>query len=341
MNVSRAQRRQCIWTASAILSLIGCLQVSPEARSQQPGSPAQEPVNERVTRLILELDADLFSVREAAEEELGEIGLPALNKIRDAARSHRSAEVRRRARRLVGRIEHQAVAEEFKQLAAQEDDSRIDVEQGMLLICRIVDPLVDQRKVTSELDQFAAQVRELLGKQVRPQDADPQQAVKALQQVLFVKHALAGNRANYDNPENSSLARVLETRQGLPIILSHLAVAVGRRLDLPLVGLPVPGHYMLKYDGDQAPDTFAKQDIILDAYDAGRVISRQEVEELITRRGFKFDPQQHLQPSSNRAVLVRMLANLASDYAEIGQVDKAQQVAGYRTMLEGEAEAAQ
>ena len=68
MNVSRAQRRQCIWTASAILSLIGCLQVSPEARSQQPGSPAQEPVNERVTRLILELDADLFSVREAAED---------------------------------------------------------------------------------------------------------------------------------------------------------------------------------------------------------------------------------------------------------------------------------
>lgn len=338
MNTFRARLRMNVPRTVTIVCLLLCATGLRIGWAQDRGTRPAEDISERVAQLIRQLDSDSFSDREEAEAELGELGLPALSAVREAARQHRSAEVRRRARHLVALIERSAVTLELKRLAAQADDSAIDVEQGMLVICRIVDPLVDEQKVKNELDRLASQVREQLGKQVKPRDADPQQVVKALQEVLFIKHALAGNRANYDHPDNSSLARVLETRQGLPIILAHLTVAVGNRLDLPLVGLPVPSHYMLKYDGSRAAAGFPKQDIFLDAYDGGRKISRQDVEELITRRGFKFDPDQHLQPSTNRAVLVRMLANLSSDYAEVGQLDKAQRVDEYRTLVAAESD---
>ncbi|MEM7268417.1 MAG: transglutaminase family protein, partial [Pseudomonadota bacterium] len=37
--------------------------------------------------------------------------------------------------------------------------------------------------------------------------------------------------------------RVLERKKGLPILLSEIAVAVAGRLDLPIVGLEIPGRY--------------------------------------------------------------------------------------------------
>ena len=46
---------------------------------------------------------------------------------------------------------------------------------------------------------------------------------------------------------------MIARRKGLPILLSEIAVAVARRLELPVVGLGIPGRYMIKYEGRRAP----------------------------------------------------------------------------------------
>ena len=49
----------------------------------------------------------------------------------------------------------------------------------------------------------------------------------ALCEVLFAEEAFRGDDDDYDQPSNSSVARVLARRRGLPITLSILAIEVG------------------------------------------------------------------------------------------------------------------
>jgi regulator of sirC expression with transglutaminase-like and TPR domain len=136
---------------------------------------------------------------------------------------------------------------------------------------------------------------------------------------LAVEHKLGGARENYSHPDNSSIDRVLATGKGLPILLSHVAVAVGRRLELPIVGIPVPGRYMFMYDGARGPKEWSGEDIIVDPFDGWKTLTPAEVAEITPW----FDPARHQAADTNRASLSRMLSNLVTHAAAVGDPKKA------------------
>ena len=70
-------------------------------------------------------------------------------------------------------------------------------------------------------------------------------APAALAHHLFVELGFTGNRDHYTDPENSYLDAVLDRRLGIPITLSVLMMEVGRRLDVPLRGVGMPGHFLV------------------------------------------------------------------------------------------------
>ncbi|CAN5399184.1 hypothetical protein BH10PLA2_BH10PLA2_37360 [soil metagenome] len=72
-------------------------------------SIGQETKNDQVDALIKQLGHDKFALREEASKELRTIGQPALNALRQAAKAHDSAEIRRRADQLVQVLEAREV----------------------------------------------------------------------------------------------------------------------------------------------------------------------------------------------------------------------------------------
>jgi hypothetical protein len=71
-------------------------------------SPADEaPSKEKIDKLIEQMGSGTFSEREKATKELAAIGPPALEALRKAAKSD-DAEVRKRAKELIPKIERQA-----------------------------------------------------------------------------------------------------------------------------------------------------------------------------------------------------------------------------------------
>jgi regulator of sirC expression with transglutaminase-like and TPR domain len=142
-----------------------------------------------------------------------------------------------------------------------------------------------------------------------------------MHQVLFVDYGFQGAVDNYDHPDNSSLLVVLKKRKGLPIILSHVMVSVAQRIDAPIVGIGVAGRYMVKYDGSQTPDGFAKRDIVINPFEKGRVMSEAD----LLREWHNSDTA----PADARQTLVRMLRNLHSDCIHVGDTQRAQRVATY------------
>jgi len=292
-------------------------------------SPARAPLS----RLIEGLDSDFYMVREQSEARLTELGRASLPAVLPACR-HASPEVRRRARRILQSVLHPALVQGFRQLAACERDEDIDLEAGMCLIAQIVQPLVEPEPIQRKLDDFAQRVKKHLGDPARPREVAPAAVLAAIRQVLALEEKLTGNEEHYDLPENSSIAHVLATRKGLPITLSQIVLSVGKRLDLPLVGIPVPGHFMVKYDGSLAPPGQPTEDLLLDPFRGCAEVSLQELRIYLAQRGHTLVPAEHLKPATRREMLQRMLRNLSNDYQIQGDVARAQQAEEYYLLFE-------
>lgn len=78
----------------------------------------------------------------------------------------------------------------------------------------------------------------------------PGRDVDTLVQHVFVSEGFVGDRMDYHDPRNSFLDQVIERRVGMPITLAVVLVEVGRRLDVDLVGIGMPGHFLVRERDD-------------------------------------------------------------------------------------------
>ena len=116
---------------------------------------------------------------------------------------------------------------------------------------------------------------------------------------------LRGNRDDYYNVSNSMLSEVQRTRLGIPITLSVLAMEHARRVDVPVVGIGLPGHFIIGSgdDSDLFADPFNGGELL--DIDGVRRLHRQSTGDASTWR------DSYLRPMRNRDVVFRILNNLS------------------------------
>lgn len=174
------------------------------------------------------------------------------------------------------------------------------------------------------IDGRTAALRELetLAELARPRvlmAATALETVGALNRTLFSEYGLRGNTWNYNDPNNSFLDQVITMRTGLPITLSVIYLEVAWRLDLPIYGLGLPGHFLVRYAAREG-------DLFIDPFNRGRLWTLAECQTQLVAFYGTLTPefvQQVMQPTLRRAVLERMLRNLKSTYVERDQHDRA------------------
>src|SRR5262249_12225759 len=128
--------------------------------------------------------------------------------------------------------------------------------------------------------------------------------VDALRRVLFDEEGFRGDRDSYDDPSNSSVARVLARRRGMPITLSIVTIEVARRAGVAVTGVGLPGHFVV--GGPALAGAY------LDPLDGGVV---GDPEQLARRLESIFGApvalgDDALRPDSSRDILARVLLNL-------------------------------
>ncbi len=152
-----------------------------------------------------------------------------------------------------------------------------------------------------DLDAMAATLRQRITGL-----SDPQQIIAVINHHLFDELGFQGNPHNYNDPVNSYLDRVLAMRTGLPITLSVIYMEVGWRLGLPIAGLALPGHFIVRYT---APD----HEIFIDPFHQGREWSQSECEAQVRSAYPNADAalmERVMTVPSKLAILTRMLRNL-------------------------------
>jgi regulator of sirC expression with transglutaminase-like and TPR domain len=120
---------------------------------------------------------------------------------------------------------------------------------------------------------------------------------------------LKGARENYYDPRNSFIDEVLARGVGLPIALSVVAIEIGRRLEVPILGIGLPSHFIVRdANSDRYGDPF--NDCAM--FDRAGLVTRWS---RLVGEGHPFD-ELHLAPVDDRKILIRMLNNLRALYSQ-------------------------
>jgi regulator of sirC expression with transglutaminase-like and TPR domain len=275
--------------------------------------------NNRISNLIRLLDDRDEFVRSRVRDQLIETGEDALPFLEMAVRTE-NLTLSVMATQIIEAIFPKQLGGKFRQLVLSARGGDLNLEAGMILLMEFGYPHSKMEEVTGHLDQLAARLRD----RVRPDDS-PEQAIQILTRFLFVEEGFAGNESNYLDPDNSYFNKVLERKTGIPITLSALCLLVANRLGLPVVGVGLPGHYIVKYALPENP-------IFFDPFHKGRVLEREDCIQIVNRAGIKFE-EHHLSQATHKETLVRMINNLVAAYSQLGELEKARQLKEYIGIL--------
>jgi regulator of sirC expression with transglutaminase-like and TPR domain len=196
----------------------------------------------------------------------------------------------------------------------------VDLEAGTFLLARYAYPSLDVNVYERQLDGMACELRGQIGSRVSGEET-----VKALNRYLFTEQGFKGNTKNYYELENSYLNRVIDRRTGIPISLSAVYLLIGKRLGLPVHGIGMPGHFLVKYESD-------KYKIFIDCFNGGALLTEKNCARFLTEAGYGFEDR-YLQKSPTRAILTRMIKNLLAIYSKLNDPLKKMRLTRFMEIL--------
>jgi regulator of sirC expression with transglutaminase-like and TPR domain len=158
---------------------------------------------------------------------------------------------------------------------------------------------------------------DILGDEVAraAEQTDPTPEAQALGcgQVIGAANGFVGDTEHYDDPGNSMLDVVLARRRGLPILLCVVYIEAARRAAIPIVGVGLPGHFLVGHFGTDPP-------VLLDPFAGGGRIETGA-------------PRNVVRPWRAAEIVMRMLNNLVAAYDRRGDIGAAIHAARLRLAL--------
>lgn len=209
-------------------------------------------------------------------------------------------------------------------VSGPEEEIRLD--RGALLIARSEYPDLDHPRYLAEFDRLSAKVRPLM----RP-SPDPLPTLEALNSVLFAEEGYRGNDEDYYDPRNSFLNDVMDRKLGISITLSLIFLEVARRLRFPVRGVSFPGHFLVRFRGEQRElyiDPFRRGEILLPGELSGRLaglFGPEKAGEILRDNGNRL-PEAYLADATPRDILSRLLLNLQNIYLRRRDLDRGRRI---------------
>lgn len=190
-------------------------------------------------------------------------------------------------------------------------DDQIDLVRAALAISWEDAGSIDLDDVNRALDALVARTRPHLQTGASPE--------RRAEQMVDYLHRIEGFRAHpaaYNDPSSSYLPDVLEHHTGLPILLSLVLLHVGWKLSLPLQPAALPGHFMVRCEGNKGP-------FFLDLC-YGRMLDATACRVFLqTQLGYEVPNPERFPPPPRRLVLARLLRNLKTCYFRLEDWERA------------------
>jgi regulator of sirC expression with transglutaminase-like and TPR domain len=192
-----------------------------------------------------------------------------------------------------------------------------DLLQGILVINRYQYPDLDEQKV---INQIEAIKRDIWIQMMH--EASPPEQIKLINHVFYNIYGFSGNTTNHQDPQNSYLNQVLETKKGSQTSLAIIYSIIAQKLDIPVYGVNLPQHFILAYMDETQQSNFEGGILFyINAFNKGFIFGRRDVDMFLKQLNLKPD-RQFYEPCSNTDIIKRVLRNLISAYEHLGSAEK-------------------
>lgn len=207
---------------------------------------------------------------------------------------------------------HPAMARKrFRDLVDRRDEE-IGLTETALVIALEEYPGLDVSAYLDRIETWAAAVRQ------RARSAEAERILEHLNRLLFEEEGFRGETGDYYDPRSAFMNEVLDRHAGLPLALSIVYLELSRRVGLPATGISIAGRVLVRVIGPLG-------DLLIDPWDDGRVLSPQEVQEILDQvygGGVRLR-EDHLRGLENREIVARALAHLKSIYLTHHDLERA------------------
>jgi len=192
-----------------------------------------------------------------------------------------------------------------------------DLLLGVLTINKYQYPDLDEQKVINQIEAIKRDIwLQLI------YDSSAAEQVKLINHVFYNIHGFSGNTSNHQDPQNSYLNQVLETKKGNQISLAIIYSIIAQKLDIPVYGVNLPQHFILAYvDETQESDFEGGILFYINAFNKGFIFGRRDVDMFLKQLNLKAE-KQFYEPCSNADIIRRVLRNLISSYENLGSTEK-------------------
>lgn len=271
-----------------------------------------------IESLIKLLDDPDQEIAEHVENKLLSYGNDVIDFLETAWEQSFDAVLQERIENLVHKIQFQNVKHE---LELWHLGGSFDLLQGMITINKYQYPDLDEQKIINQIESIKREVwLQLL------YDMSAVEKVKLINHVFYTVYGFSGNTTNHQDPQNSYIGQVLESKKGNQILLASIYSIVAQKLDIPIYGVNLPQHFILAYVDESQQDDFENGILFyINAFNRGFIFGRRDVDSFLKQ--LKLIPdKQFYEPCSNVDIVKRILRNLVSSYEKLGLEEKAKEV---------------
>lgn len=229
--------------------------------------------------------------------------------------------IKNRASEIISTLNYDNIRSELIRLSNSDSDDLL--ENSMIALSEFGYPSTNKNEIKSILNEMSSDI----SKKLNLLNSDylhikPLLLLNTINDYLFNEKGFRGNTENYSDPDNSYLSKVLERKTGIPVTLSVVYLLIAKRLGIPLSGINLPGHFILKYTG-------GTEEYFIDPYNNGIIISLKEAADFIenigmTNEDFKNIP--YLKPATDKEIVLRVIRNLVEVYKKENDFSKSQQL---------------
>jgi regulator of sirC expression with transglutaminase-like and TPR domain len=192
-----------------------------------------------------------------------------------------------------------------------------DLLQGALIINKYQYPDLDEQRV---INQIEAIKRDIWLQMIY--DLSPSEKVKLINHVFYNIYGFGGNTSNYQDPQNSFISQVIETKKGNQPSLAIIYSVIAQKLDIPIYGVNLPQHFILAYVDERFENEFESGILFyINPFNKGFIFGRRDVDMFLKQLNLNAE-KQFYEPCSNADIIRRIIHNLITAYEHLGAVEK-------------------
>ena len=270
---------------------------------------------EQIRAIVSLLSDSPPDIADRLRQKLYDLGEKATREIQsacvDGSRAHREVS------RVLRRFREPSLDRRFRNLK-RDQHGDIALEEGVFTLARFGYPDLNESTYKTRLGYMAFE----LAPRIAPDDHHIR-IIRTLNHYLFDEQGY--HASNRHDPDDTYFNRVLDRKRGWPITLSAVYLILAQRLELPISGVALPKHYIVKYIHND-------QHIYIDPHNRGQILTANECADLI---GEKIS-EDLFSEASNCFTLFRMMNNLRYTYLNLDDPNRAKELEDLMHILESD-----